>query len=100
MEIKSIIRWQTIHIYVIVFLYLGFGWGRIAIRTAVLMVLLLVALLIPKFDKILDLIGGSTISLMSFIFPPIFYMRLASKKVVNNNISEIIPTERPIRYDI
>jgi Transmembrane amino acid transporter protein len=30
----------------------------------------------PSFSTILDLVGGSTITLLSFVFPPFFYMRL------------------------
>ena len=31
---------------------------------------------VPKFDKILSLVGGSTVTLMTFVFPPIFYWKL------------------------
>ena len=32
--------------------------------------------LIPKFGLILSLIGGSTITLLTFVFPCLFYLRL------------------------
>ena len=36
------------------------------------------ALSVPQFGKILSLIGGSTITLMTFVLPPLFYMKLVS----------------------
>ena len=33
---------------------------------------------VPSFGKILNLIGGSTLTLMTFILPPIMYLRLTS----------------------
>jgi hypothetical protein len=30
----------------------------------------------PNFSTIMDLVGGSTITLLSFVFPPFFYIRL------------------------
>jgi Transmembrane amino acid transporter protein. len=35
---------------------------------------------IPKFGKILSLVGGSTITLLTFVFPPFFYMRLCDQE--------------------
>jgi vesicular inhibitory amino acid transporter len=34
---------------------------------------------IPSFGRILDLIGGSTVTLMAFIMPPLFYFKLCSQ---------------------
>jgi len=31
---------------------------------------------VPTFDKVLSLVGGSTVTLTTFIFPPIFYWKL------------------------
>ena len=39
--------------------------------------MLLLALSLPDFGAILDLIGATTITLLNFIFPPIFYLLLA-----------------------
>ena len=39
--------------------------------------LLFIAETVPSFGAILDLIGASTVTLLTFIFPPYFYMRLA-----------------------
>ena len=36
------------------------------------------ALLIPDFGVILDLVGSTTVTLNTFIFPSLFYIRYAS----------------------
>ncbi|OTF69827.1 hypothetical protein BLA29_013690 [Euroglyphus maynei] len=36
----------------------------------------LLAATFPNFGQILELIGGTTITIMSFILPPLFYMKL------------------------
>lgn len=45
-------------------------------RTAAVIVVLFIGLSIPHFSKLLNLLGGSTIACLSFIFPPLFYMKL------------------------
>lgn len=34
---------------------------------------------IPRFGKILALVGGSTITLLTFVFPSVFYMKLCGQ---------------------
>jgi len=57
----------------------NFCWQRVVYRTLVIGVLLLLALSLPSFDAILNLIGSSTITALNFVFPPFFYMRLVDK---------------------
>lgn len=45
-----------------------------------MMTVVLVGFTIPDFGKILDLIGGSTVALMSFVLPPLCYLRLSATK--------------------
>ncbi|KAA0203465.1 hypothetical protein HAZT_HAZT010689, partial [Hyalella azteca] len=54
----------------------SFNWKRVLLRTAVVVFEVFFALAVPDFGAILNLIGGSTISILSFIFPPLMYMRL------------------------
>ena len=54
----------------------GLGWQRATLRLALLLAALFIAESVPSFGKILNLVGGSTVSLMTFILPPVFYMRL------------------------
>ncbi|KAG0713250.1 Amino acid transporter AVT1B [Chionoecetes opilio] len=53
-----------------------FGIKRVFLRTCVMVVIILIGLTIPDFSKILDLIGGSTVVLMSFVLPPLCFLRL------------------------
>lgn len=53
-----------------------FGIKRVLIRVAILLAVLFVAQSIPNFGPILSFIGGSTVSLSSFILPCIFYFLL------------------------
>ena len=57
-----------------------FGWKRVALRTGLVALALFIAESVPSFGRILDLVGGSTVSMMTFILPPIFYMKLADSK--------------------
>ena len=49
--------------------------------------LLLIGLSLPSFGAILNLIGATTITLLNFIFPPIFYLLLERKYTILQNIS-------------
>jgi len=55
-----------------------FTWKRPAIRSSVMVFTLFLALSVPNFGKVLDLIGGSAIAMLSYILPPIFYYKLCS----------------------
>merc|ERR1712109_407287 len=54
-----------------------FNWKRCAFRSLSVACLLFIAETVPSFGAILDLVGGSTVTLLTFIFPPFFYMKLA-----------------------
>ena len=41
--------------------------------------LLIIALSLPSFGAILNLIGATTITLLNFVFPPLFYLMLTKK---------------------
>ena len=45
--------------------------------------LLFIAETVPSFGSILNLIGASTVTLLTFIFPPLFYMRLVDASTTN-----------------
>ena len=63
----------------IVFSSTDFGPKRVIFRTLVIALLLLLALSLPDFGAILDLIGSTTVTGLNFVFPPIFYLFLADK---------------------
>nr|XP_053203912.1 uncharacterized protein LOC128388527 [Panonychus citri] len=57
-----------------------FNWKRVVIRVTMLFLIVFICESIPRFGKILDLIGGSTMNCLAYIFPPLFYIRLCSMK--------------------
>ncbi|KAF8782323.1 uncharacterized protein LOC129963903 [Argiope bruennichi] len=77
----------------------NFNYKRCLIRTAIVATILIVAYTIPHFDKILNLIGGSTMTLLSFVLPPLFYLLLV-KKGLTDTKSEIPVYEKIFLYQI
>lgn len=53
-----------------------FTWKRILSRTLTMLAVLFVVESVPHFSSILSLVGGSTISILAFICPPLFYLKL------------------------
>ncbi|GFY40902.1 amino acid transporter AVT1E [Trichonephila inaurata madagascariensis] len=60
-----------------------FGWKRVAIRSSMMLFIVFVAQSVPKFGKVLNLVGGSAVTLTASVFPCIFYYRLCSKRDPN-----------------
>jgi len=58
-----------------------FNWKRCVFRSFSVLFLLFVAETVPRFSSILDLVGASTVTLLTFVFPPLFYMRLADASI-------------------
>lgn len=52
------------------------SWQRCFLRTLIVMVMILVAATVPRFDLVMGLVGGSLTAPLMFIFPTIFYARL------------------------
>jgi len=63
----------------------NFNIWRIIFRTATVAGLLFISESLPNFGSILDLVGGSTITLLTFVFPPFFYMRLVDMSSSNKS---------------
>lgn len=55
-------------------------WKRILLRTLTVMVILFVGESIPHFGAILSLVGGSTVTLLTFVAPSVFYLCLCSQE--------------------
>uniref|UniRef100_A0A023F831 Putative amino acid transporter n=1 Tax=Triatoma infestans TaxID=30076 RepID=A0A023F831_TRIIF len=53
---------------------------RCIIRTCMVLVMVIIGESIPHFDKILALVGGSTVSLLTFVLPNLFYMKLCDQE--------------------
>ena len=65
--------------------FLEFSWKRCAFRSFAVLILLFIAETVPSFGSILDLVGASTVTLLTFVFPPLFYMRLCDQSNQNKN---------------
>uniref|UniRef100_A0A7I4YRL9 Aa_trans domain-containing protein n=1 Tax=Haemonchus contortus TaxID=6289 RepID=A0A7I4YRL9_HAECO len=55
-----------------------FGWQRFLVRSVLFWTVIFVALSLPNFGPLLDLIGASTMSVMTMIMPSIFYLFLCA----------------------
>ena len=64
---------------------LDFNWKRCAFRTFSVLALLFIAESVPSFGAILELIGASTVTILTFIFPPLFYMKLMDASSQNKD---------------
>uniref|UniRef100_H2Z6U1 Amino acid transporter transmembrane domain-containing protein n=1 Tax=Ciona savignyi TaxID=51511 RepID=H2Z6U1_CIOSA len=53
-----------------------FGWKRVLVRTSITLVVIFTAESCPRFGHILALVGGSAVTLNTFVFPSIFFWRL------------------------
>lgn len=69
-----------------------FHWKRCLVRTGMVCIMVFVGESIPEFGKILSLVGGSTITLLTFVFPPFFYMRLCDQEKQQDWPERNIPT--------
>ncbi|XP_065161540.1 uncharacterized protein [Atheta coriaria] len=56
-----------------------YHWKRCLLRTMMILAMVVIGETVPSFRKILALVGGSTITLLTFVFPPFFYMRLCNQ---------------------
>ncbi|CAB3361564.1 Hypothetical predicted protein [Cloeon dipterum] len=56
-----------------------FGRQRLWLRSSLILGMVLMAESIPQFGKILSLVGGSTITLLTFVLPPLCYMKLCDQ---------------------
>ncbi|KAK8382156.1 hypothetical protein O3P69_015248 [Scylla paramamosain] len=61
-----------------------FGWRRCILRTSLVVIGVLVGLAVKNFGRILNLIGSFSVPLLSFVLPPIFYIRLCDSKENSN----------------
>ncbi|KAJ8031391.1 Amino acid transporter AVT1A [Holothuria leucospilota] len=66
-----------------------FNWKRVINRTVVVATILFVAESIPQFGVILGLVGGSTVTLLTFVFPSLFYLKLCSAESPDGSYCKI-----------
>ncbi|KAF8354128.1 hypothetical protein PRIPAC_95751 [Pristionchus pacificus] len=58
----------------------SFCWQRVLVRTGIMVVVVFVAESVPSFGPLLDLVGGSTLTLSSIVFPCIFFCFINARK--------------------
>lgn len=84
-----IVKMQYLHAYVLALLVFcllitnctsEFGWRRCVLRSMVVAMEAASALTIPDFGLLVNLVGASTITLLSFILPVLCYLRLHSSR--------------------
>ncbi|KAF1762290.1 hypothetical protein GCK72_010552 [Caenorhabditis remanei] len=59
-----------------------FGVKRFLVRSVLFWFVIFIGLTIPHFGPVLDLIGASTMVLMTLILPPIFYISIRTQEVI------------------
>ena len=84
----------------------NFNWKRCFFRTTSVFVLLFIAETIPSFGSILDLVGASTVTLLNFVFPPYFYMKLCDSSIENKEweqrfvVFQLVMITKTIDYNL
>ncbi|XP_015787277.1 amino acid transporter AVT3B [Tetranychus urticae] len=58
----------------------SFNWKRVVIRFLMLCLVVFIGESVPRFGKVMDLLGGSVMTFLAYIFPPLFYVKLCSMK--------------------
>ncbi len=61
-------------------IFTDFGYQRVLTRSVMMAATVFVAETVPHFGVLLDLVGGSTITLMALIFPGVFNLYLSAAK--------------------
>ncbi|KAG5880868.1 hypothetical protein JTB14_017794 [Gonioctena quinquepunctata] len=56
------------------------SFKRCFLRSMVMVLVIFIGETVPQFGRILSLVGGSTITLLTFVFPPFFYMKLCDMR--------------------
>merc|ERR1712110_532260 len=59
---------------------LNFNIKRVLFRTSLMLLILFLAESLPSFSGILQLISSIFVTCLTFVFPPLFYMRLVDSE--------------------
>ena len=57
-------------------MFSAFNIKRLLFRTGIMVIILFLAVSLPSFSAILQLIASIFVTCLTFVFPPLFYMRL------------------------
>jgi vesicular inhibitory amino acid transporter len=75
-----------------------FTWKRLVTRTVCVVAVVFVAETLPSFNVLLNLIGGTTMAFLTFVFPGAFYLMLRWK--TSTKINEVDTPIRKWEYPI
>ena len=64
-----------------------FSWKRCLFRTISMAFLLFIAESVPSFGSILNLVGGSTITCLTFIMPPLLYIFVMDHSEIRSDLN-------------
>merc|ERR1711936_821177 len=71
---------------------LNFNTKRIIFRTSLMLIILFLAVSLPSFSGILQLISSIFVTCLTFVFPPLFYMRLIDMtKSLKGVVTKTVP---------
>lgn len=70
---------------------LDFCWQRVLVRSATMLAVVAVAETVPSFGPVLGLVGSSTLTLTSLVFPCIFYLYLTVGDQIAEEKNKKIP---------
>jgi len=73
---------------------------RVAVRTTITVIIIFTAESCPRFGHILALVGGSAVTLNTFVFPSVFYWRFCSKFGDEWTGAKMPSWERPVHVII
>ncbi|XP_064094900.1 uncharacterized protein LOC135207218 [Macrobrachium nipponense] len=67
-----------------------FGWRRICLRTAVVLLILFVCESVPHFGVAIELVGGLLVTPFIFVFPPVFHILIKQKASGRIDVKDIV----------
>lgn len=72
-------------------IFQGFNWKRCVVRTAIMLLVVLICETFPSFGQIQNLIGSVSTALLSFVLACIFYIKLCLDSKKNPNWPQRYP---------
>lgn len=69
----------NVYLFILIFI-LDFGWKRCVIRSAIVLLGVVVGESVPRFDIVMSLIGGTLTGPLLFVLPPIMYAKAKALK--------------------
>ncbi|XP_054085706.1 uncharacterized protein At3g01760 [Zeugodacus cucurbitae] len=65
----------------------AFSWKRVALRSTVVGLEVLIAEFVPSFDVLMDIVGGTIVAPLVFILPPLLYRRISQMERTHQRVA-------------